>query len=217
MIDWVKNNPGWKLFALAIAVFLWSSFSETAATEAFVKVPIEYRGLANTLEISSGVVDTVTVDLRGPADGVKRFSDSPSAALLDFSTINRAGEHTVSLDGSNISLPGELTLVRVIPSQLRFQFEARTSRDVPVEVKFAGKPPAGYRLVRFEALPPSIQVVGPESQVNKVNSADTDAIDLSTVVGSTTFSVSAYIGNPQVRVARPAKIAVRIEIEKAPE
>src|SRR5204863_2432431 len=129
------------------------------------------------LEISSDLVGSVSVDLRGPSEKIANFSAAKSAVVLDFSGIHKPGVQTFQIDERNITVPSGMKLERAIPAQIRLQFEQRTQLAVPVEVRFSGAPPAGYRLAQYELEPQELTVVGPESRVKRVEHAVTDPVD----------------------------------------
>lgn len=215
MIDIITQNLGWKIFALLVSVLLWFIYASDPEIGAFVAVPVEYRGMPEDLEIGSDLVESVSVDLRGPSEKVANFSAVKSAVVLDFSSIHKPGEQTLQIDERNVNLPSGMRLVRAVPAQIRLQFERRTRRDIPVQVRFAGSPAEGYQLDRFEAQPKELTVVGPESHVKTIEFAETDPIDLSTVVAQSEFRVNAFVGDPHVRFEKPAKISVKVFMEKA--
>ena len=215
MIDLIIQNAGWKIFSLLVSVLLWLTYASDPEIGAFVAVPVEYRAMPDDLEIGSDLVGSVSIDLRGPSEKVANFSAVKSAVVLDFSSIHKPGEQTFQIDDRNVNLPSGMRLVRAIPAQIRLQFERRTRHDVPVQVRFAGSPTKGYQLDRFEAQPAELTLVGPESHVRKIEYAVTDPIDLSTVVAESEFRVNAFVGDPHVRFEKPAKISVKVFMEKA--
>ncbi len=93
------------------------------------------------LEISSKVVESVTLETRGPAGRLGEMAGARPALVLDFSTVHGPGERTFNLDERNVSLPRGIQLVRVIPAQLQFMFEPRARREVPVEVHLSRSAP----------------------------------------------------------------------------
>jgi YbbR domain-containing protein len=214
VIELLTRNAGWKLFSLMVSLLLWFTYARDPEVGAFVSVPVEYRGMPDDLEISSDLVGSVSIDLRGPSEKVANFSAAKSAVILDFSGIHKPGEQTFQIDERNISLPSGMRLERAIPAQIRLQFEKRTERSVPVEVRFSGAPPKGYQLERYDVEPDEMTLVGPESRVLKIEYAVTDPIDLDSVVGQTEFHVNAFVGDPHVRFQNPVKIAVRVLMEK---
>lgn len=214
MISFFSENLGWKVFSLAVAVFLWISFSSDPEIGTFVSVPVEYRSMPDDLEISSDIASTVSLDVRGSATRLREFSTAPSGVVLDLSGIHEPGERTFQIDGGNVQLPSDIRLVRAIPTQLRFRFEKRTQRDVPVQVRLSGEPQPGYQVDHYEVTPQTMTVVGPESRVNRSEFAVTDPIDLSRVVGVAQFSVDAFVPDPHVRFLKPTRVTVRVYMEK---
>jgi YbbR domain-containing protein len=213
VIDILTRNAGWKIFSLLVSLLLWYAFARDPEVGAFVAVPVEYRGMPEDLEISSNPVGSVSVDLRGPSEKIANFSAAKSAVVLDFSAIHKPGEQTFQIDERNISVPSGMRLERAIPAQIRLQFELRTELAVPVQVRFAGSPPKGYQLTRYEVDPEELTLVGPESHVKKIEYAVTDPVDLTSVVGEEEFHVNAFVGDPNVRFDKPVKISVKVHME----
>jgi YbbR domain-containing protein len=214
VIELLTRNLGWKIFALLVSLMLWFAYARDPEIGAFVSVPVEYRSMPENLEISSDLVGAVSIDLRGPSEKVANFIGAKSAVVLDFSGIHKPGEQTFQIDERNITLPSGMRLERAIPAQIRLEFERRTQQDVPVEVRFSGAPPEGSELKRFDFLPKTMRVVGPESHVRTIEQAVTDPIDLTALTGHTTLRVNAFVGDPHVRFEKPVKIMVRVDIQE---
>ena len=213
MIELITRNAGWKLFSLLVSLLLWFAFARDPEVGAFVAVPVEYRGMPDDLEISSELVESVSVDLRGPSEKIANFSAAKSAVVLDFSSIHKPGEQTFQIDERNISVPSGMRLERAIPAQIRLQFEQRTQLAVPVQVRFSGAAPKGYQLEHYNVAPEELTVIGPESRVKKIEYAVTDPVDLSSVVSESEFHVNAFVGDPHVRFEKPEKVSVKVYME----
>jgi YbbR domain-containing protein len=214
VIEFFTRNAGWKIFSLLVSLLLWFTYASDPEIGAFVSVPVEYRGMPEDLEIGSDLVGSVSIDLRGPSEKVADFNAVKSAVVLDFSMIHKPGEQTFQIDEHNVNLPSGMRLVRAIPAQIRLQFERRTQAEVAVQVRFSGSPPDGYQIARYAATPAEVTIVGPESHVKRVEYAVTDPIDLGSVVGENQFHVNAFVGDPHVRFANPARITVKVAMEK---
>jgi len=213
VIELITRNAGWKLFSLLVSLLLWFAFARDPEVGAFVAVPVEYRGMPDDLEISSELVESVSVDLRGPSEKIANFGAAKSAVVLDFSGIHKPGEQTFQIDERNISVPSGMRLERAIPAQIRLHFEQRTQLAVPVQVRFTGAAPKGYQLDRYDVAPEELTVIGPESRVKKIEYAITDPVDLSSVVSESEFHVNAFVGDPHVRFQKPVKVAVKVYME----
>jgi YbbR domain-containing protein len=118
------------------------------------------------------------------------------------------------VERSHIDLPVDVKLRRAVPAQVRLRFERRAFAEVPVRVRFSSPPPDGYRIARQQVRPQTLQIVGPQSHVNRVEYVETDPMDLSRVVGSAQFRVHAFVADPQVRFVSSSIVEVTISLEK---
>jgi YbbR domain-containing protein len=214
MLRPVTHNFVWKLFSLLVAIAMWAAFVGDTEVAASIPASIHFKNLPRDLEMSSDIIERLYINVNGPKTRLDAATLAQTAVVFDLASINAPGEHTLNLDSSSIELPAGVTLSRVVPSQLRVRFEKRVARDVPVEVRFAGPPPEGYRVASATPSPDNVRIMGPASKVDAIRSASTDAIDLSSTVGDAEFRAPAFVNDPQVRVEGSPVINVRIRLEK---
>lgn len=212
-----SENLGWKVFSIALATVLWFWLVAESELATSVAVPVQFENLPADLELSSEAVERLYVKVRGPVSRLSLESLSQAAVMLDLSNVHGPGEFTYNLDQRTVRLPTGLVLTRVVPSQMRVTFEKRATREVPVEVRFAGPPPAGYRIVSTSVTPQRVRIVGPESRMERVTHALTDSIDLESTVGDKDFRVSVYLEDSFVRLDSAASVQVRVRLEKIPQ
>jgi YbbR domain-containing protein len=214
----LTENIVWKLGAFIIACGFWYSFVGETELATSIPVAIQIKNVPPDLDLTSEQLDHIYVRLRGPATRLNAGNLTNVIVVFDLSQIHTEGEHTFTLDSSNLRLPAGVHVSRVVPSQVRLTFDNRISREVPVEVRYAGPPPRGYRISQQEVSPQQVRVTGPEARVDHMQSAQTDAIDLSSTVSSTEFRVPAYIPDPHVRFdGKPPIISIRVSMEKIPK
>ena len=101
-----------------------------------------------------------------------------------------------------------------MPPQVRLRFEKRKLREVPVQVRVATQPPAGYEVVSLRVIPQTVRVEGPESRVDEITQAETDALDLSLVTGRDEIAAHASLDDPQVRFVGGSRVLVHVEVRK---
>ena len=210
----IARNFGWKVGSLLIAVLLWFGIvgePEVVTTRA---APILYRNVSKELLIGQDAIDSVRLELRGPAGRLSSAALSDVAVDLDLAAINTAGERTFTLSDGDLRLPDGVTFLRAIPSQLRLRFARRKSKDVPVEVRFNSPPPSGYAIVHEEIQPGNLRIAGPEGRVDAIAAAQTDAIDLSHATTSGDYRVNTFLADPQVWFESPPAVTVKLTIEK---
>ena len=208
------HNIGWKLLSLAIAILIWGLVASEPELSTFTTVRVEYKNLADDLEISSEPVSAVVLELRGPSGELHGVTEVRPSVVLDMSNA-RPGERTYTIGESAVRVARGVRLVRSIPSEVRFHFEPRRTRTVPVEVRFVGQGQNGYEVAHFEVIPIEVRIVGPRSRVARVNSAVTDQIDVSNVVGSSQFNVNLLVEDPYVRLEGSPEATVIITMRKS--
>jgi YbbR domain-containing protein len=125
------------------------------------------------------------------------------------------GQRTFTLSGSDVHLPEGVTFLRAVPSQLRIVFGRRMTKEVGVEIQIGAPPPAGYRVVRQTVIPDKIGITGPEQRLAAINSARTDAIDLSAATSPTEIRTSISLADPLVSLEASPVVTVRFDIEKS--
>jgi len=221
ILGWVTTNFFWKLLALAIAVVIWMVVATEPELSTFATVPLEFRNLPPDLEIASEPDTSVSLELRGPAGalrGVGGFEpfglgSLRPAVILDMSG-TQPGERTFAIGNGSVRLPRGVYLVRAVPSAVRFDFEHRASRFVPVTPRFSGEGVNGYSVAQVDIEPKELPVVGPASHVARVHDAVTDPVDVSNVVGESQFRANAYIGDPYVRFEKSPQVTVTVVMKK---
>jgi YbbR domain-containing protein len=182
-----------------------------------VPAAVQYRNLPPELELSGDQIDRLFLKVIGPATRVTANRLGQTALTLDLSGANEAGEHTFTISDRNLTLPMGVSLVRVVPSQVRVRLDRRVTKEVPVEVRLAGPPPPGYRVSRQEVQPGKLRIVGAEARLEQINSVQTDPVDLTSKVGEAKFRMNVSLPDPQVRFEQDSPVVlVSIGLEKIP-
>jgi YbbR domain-containing protein len=211
----LTENWRWKLLALLISFALWIMFIGEVEVSMSVPTIVQFFNVPSDLEISSDQPERLFVKLRGPSTRLTPSDVGEISLRLNLSSVSEPGEHTFAIEERNLGLPTGVSLVRVVPSQIRLKFDRRITRTVPVAVEYSAPPPQGYRVVRTILDPPRVQIIGPEPQVLQVNEVRTDPVNLSSTVATTTLRVPLYLPDSQVRLEHTqAVVTVRLTIER---
>jgi hypothetical protein len=214
----LTENLGWKLTSIVIAAGFWWALSGQTEVATSVPAAVRYLNVPTDLELSSEHVERLFLKVRGPAPRLAASSLAQTTLVLDLSNTLKPGEQTFTITKDNLTLPPGVSLVRVVPSQVRVRLERRSTKNVPVEVRFAGPPPRGYRVVEQSTDPATVTIIGPESRLDQITSLQTDPIDLSAELASSEFRVPVFLPDPQVRFAQPQPTTtVRVTLEKIPQ
>jgi YbbR domain-containing protein len=216
----ITYNFQWKLLALAIAVVIWALVASEPELSTFATVRLEFKNLPDDLDIGSETAHTISLELRGPSGELRNETGQPyglgavpPAVVLDMSGVG-PGERTFAIGNSSVRLARGVRLVRAIPSEVRFQIERRRERMVPVSPRFRGEGSNGYAVDQVTVNPKEVQIEGPASHVARITEVMTDAMDVSSVVGSSEFHVNAYVDDPFVRFSGSPQVTVSVVMKK---
>jgi hypothetical protein len=210
----VFHNFLLKIIALLAATLLWIAVARDPVAEIALTVPIEFQHVPENLEISSESIPETQIRVRGPGRSLRNLGQAEVHATVDLSNA-RPGERTFDLTGRHIRVPPGIEVVQVVPAQLHLTFDRQGKKEVPIKPRVIGLYAAGPR-TEFSVDPPVALIVGPDKRVQSVESAFTDAVDATGLVGKATFSgVHVFVTDPLVRVASPQAVNVVVSQELA--
>jgi YbbR domain-containing protein len=218
MIHWLRKHVfghlRLKMLSLLIALALWYAVAHDQPAEIALSVPIEFYNTPEHLEISSERIQRAEVRVQGPARILREMTNADIDAVIDLQGA-RVGQHTFDLTPKQIRhLPHNVQILQVVPSQLRLDLDRSASKVVDVTPRVIGSFAAGYRLGDVEVTPSKITIVGPQSRLNNIESAITDPVDATGLVGRATFTTQAYVGDPLVQLMNPEPIHVTVSTTK---
>lgn len=213
-MSFFTRNVLWKLFALAAAFGVWLNVENEPDLATIISVPVEYNHFPKDLEISSDIVETIDVEARGPSGLLRSLNDGRIAAIIDFASVTGPGERTFTVTPAELKLPRGVELIRTIPAQLRFKFERRATRLVPVDVRFSGTLPPNFAVASVDVEPPQLEIAGPESHVLRSGKLAADPFDLSNVTGEKSETLAVYAAEPEVRILNTPRVRVKIRVEQ---
>lgn len=219
MIHWMRKHVfghlRLKVVSLLIALALWWAVAHDQPAEIALSVPIEFYNTPEHLEISSERIQRAEVRVQGPARILREMTNADIDAVIDLAGA-KVGERTFDLTPKQIRhLPHNVQILQVVPSQVRLELDRSATKIVDLTPRVIGNFPAGYRLGSVEVTPAKITVVGPESRLNNIDSAITDPVDATGLVGHGTFTTQAYLGDPLVQLMNPQPIHVTVTTVKA--
>jgi YbbR domain-containing protein len=154
-----------------------SSADPNEEREYSAPIPITVLGLDPDLVVTGQYDDEVKVSIRAPRSVQERLAANPDAihAYINLSGL-KAGEHTLEPQIAIDLSPTRVTLVS--PSEITLKLENILSKEVPVEIRENGALPIGYTAGTPVLSQDSALVIGPESQVLKVEQV-VASVDLS--------------------------------------
>lgn len=174
----MKNKILTALLAAVIAIGLWTYVIMVERPESdntFYNVPVVLDGV-NVLQdrgmmIISDTEITVTVKLSGNRRELNKLKSSDMAAVLDLSQISEAGEKKLRC---TVEPPSDsITVDSIEPETVTLTVTEWATKEIPVELSYAGRVPDGYYVdkqsatLEYEA----VNVTGPKDIISQIEMA----------------------------------------------
>jgi YbbR domain-containing protein len=208
---WLAHNWSLKLISVALAVMLWMLVVKETSSEIGMEVPLEFRNIPAQLEITGDTTNMVQVRLRGSSNVIRQISARDVSTTIDLSKM-RPGNKIVPLSPQNVQAPFGAEVTRVNPSSVRFNLERTMTKAVPVVPTIAGQPSDGFEAGKVVVDPGRVEVEGPESRVNSLESIATVPIRLERRQSLIEQTADLDVPDPQIRLAHPGPVRVQVEI-----
>jgi YbbR domain-containing protein len=212
---WPFRHLGLKLLSLTIAVLLWMMVSGEETVERVIRAPLELQQIAAGIELGGDLPSTVDVRLRGASGLLSRLAPGDVFVALDLRGA-KAGRRLVQLTSEQVHNPVGVEVVHISPSSLALMLEHSASRDVPVVPSVDGTPAEGYVVGRATAVPPTVEIVGPESSIRQARQAVTEPISVAGARESVSETVTVGLHDSSLRIKNPRPVTVTVEIVRAP-
>jgi YbbR domain-containing protein len=210
----VIHNFGLKVLSLLLASGLWFLISrDEQPAEVALRAPIVFQHVPPGLEISSESIQEAQIRVRGPERVVRQLQASEVHAEIDLANV-KPGERTFDLTSQQVRHPGDISVVQVVPSQLHLAFDTRMTREVEIHPRVTGNFADGEQIVKVDAEPARISIIGPRHHVEKIDAATTDPVDATGTRGSGVFNTNVYVADPLVQVEQPTSIRVTVVVQK---
>lgn len=205
------RNLWLKVISLGIAALLWLVVAGDRIVERVVRMPLEFQNLPTGLEVVTDTPDAIDVRLRGPSGTLGGLTTVDARAVVDLRTA-RPGRRLYNLTASQVVVPYGLDVVQVNPAALSLEFETTGARVVPVKPAIEGRPADGFEVASITATPATVEVMGPESALRRLDEATTEPISVTGATRSLRETVTVGVFDPWVRLRQPQMADVAVEI-----
>lgn len=170
----IRHNLFYKLFALAVAIALWTYVNAERNPQSHKSYTIALSVL-NPIQGYSTELATheVTVNVDGLKTDVDNIRKDDIAAWVDLDDIDISGRssatRSLQVRTRLADVPSQDGItVSAYPSNINVKLEAMSGKRLPVEVKLVSSPPLGFSYGIPEVTPESVSITGKAAEVAKV-------------------------------------------------
>lgn len=167
-----KNDSTVKIFALIIAIILWSyvmSEENPTKTRNIRNVPVSMNNIKSLEDKGLVVIDpvdpTIDIEISARRNTLNRLDDSDILVTVDLEGYEE-GSHKLPV---KIEVPGEVKVVDYNPKNILFKFEKIVRKESPIIIETNGELPESYVLGEINHKPHSIYIEGPRTWVESVD------------------------------------------------
>ncbi len=205
------RNLGLKVAAVGLGALLWFTVS-SQQTERSVRVPVEYRNVPASLELTGDQTESVYVHLRGPDNVISRLQPGDVRAVLDMTLATAVDHGTFPLRTDQVVAPPGAEVMWIQPQEVSLSMETMGLATVSVVPKITGTPAPGYVQGHVTVDPLTVDVSGPADQVRDLHAASTSAISIDGAKTPVIATVDIEVPNASLRLTQPQKARVTIDI-----
>lgn len=166
MFNFLTKNLGAKILALVFATFLWVyvvGVSDKLANFP-AKIPIIVKNLSSNLAVATELPE-VDLKIRAPYASWEKLTADNFTCFVDLAGF-RPGEY--ELDIQAVCSDPAVVVLEKKPFRIKVKIDPLTSKKVPLEAKFEGKPGEGYIVTNSEILPKEVEIRGAKSVLDNI-------------------------------------------------
>jgi len=180
-----------------------------------LRIPLELQQMPAGLELLGDVPATVDVRVRGASGTLSRVGPGDIVAVLDLRTA-RSGRRLFPLTPDQVRVPFGVEVMQLLPSAVALAFERALSREVPIVPSVDGRPAAGYAVGEMAAEPKVVEVIGPQTAVERATEVLTEPIPVSGARSAVRQTVTLGLLDPSLRLKTARTATVTVQIVPAP-
>jgi YbbR domain-containing protein len=205
------RNIGLKMAALALGSLLWYTVSGHQI-ERRVPVPVAYRNVPPTLEITGDELAEVMVHVRGGDNLVRSVGREALSVVVDLVDAH-SGANFIQLRTDQVVAPLGLEVMQIDPGSVTVTLEASGTGEIRINPVIEGQPAPGHLVTAVTVDPPTVTVIGPLSRLKEIGHAITERVLIDGAKADVTQTVNIGVGDAELRLAdrRTARVIVRIE------
>lgn len=212
---WPFRHLGLKTVSVAIAAILWLFVSGDEVVERGLRVPLEFQQFPGGLEMMGEAPSLVDVRVRGASSALSLIGPGDIVAQLDLKSA-RPGRRLYQLTPEQVRVPYGVQVVQVSPTTVALGFEASQAKIVPVVPAVEGDPAPGFVVGQVSVEPPTVEVIGPQSAIDRVTEALTEPVNVGGASAAVTDGVTVGFQEAALRMKTPRQARVTVEVIPGP-
>jgi YbbR domain-containing protein len=209
----ITHNWYIKLLSLALAAILWVYVNSIQEKERFLTVPVEVRNVSEDYLLSSELPEFVQLVLRGRDESLSLVNEGDVIAYIDLET-NLEGETKKIVKVERRGIPRGVSIKEISPRLVDIQLDQAIRKSVKVVPVIVTDLPDGYSFEKFLIEPPAVEIQGPASIIETVESVNTRKVDIANMTETTVLEIELETGSDKITLVRDLPVSIKIFIRE---
>lgn len=214
LINRFTHNWPQKLVCFVFALFLYLFYHMSQVDRKTIVIPLKVYEQGEVTLVSN-IPTSVKLSVRADKNNISTIKNSDFTASVNLNYLTESGTFRVPVVlvvADSISALDPLE-IKMTPEVIDVTVDKRITKPVSVEVQSFGEPAHGYKLSAISVNPPFVNVTGPESIVNTLETFKTATVDLSDTTKTFSKRVSIQNTNKIVSLENSSDYSVTVELE----
>ncbi|MCU0693678.1 MAG: diadenylate cyclase [Polyangiaceae bacterium] len=212
----LSRNVGAKLLALGIATGTWLAvvgYQGEVEARTFT-VPVTFRDLPAGVMLDQPRPTDVLVTVAGPGRAFDRLDPTSIVVAMNVNELH-AGPQVVPIRGSDLNLPSNLTVHRVVPDAVTVVAHNTVSQKVSVVASTEGWLRQGLKLESVRVEPKALRLLVKRSEAGTITQLVTAPVLLSSITETTTVQREVDVpSGTRLADREPSSVRVTVQVTK---
>jgi hypothetical protein len=215
-VNALRGDTPLRIASLLLAVGLWFGIAGRQTAERGAVVPVELRNVPRDLELTGEAVNSVDIRIRASPSLINSLQPGAIRAAIDLAGAHE-GERIVHLSPDEIEAPQGFRVVKITPSLLTLNLERTQRKTIPVRPRVIGRPAPGFEVAEVTSEPAEVEVTGPRSRVQEIESAFTEPLSVEGASSGGTELVNVGLEDPLLRLEGGGRVRVTTVVRETQE
>ena len=207
-----KKNRVAKFWALIITLLIWVAVVSGHTEKRSFDIRTSFI-VGEDKIITSEIPSYIHIEVESNLFHLLSIPSTAFAVSKDLSHLQR-NKLTVYFDSQDFPHLSNVNITSIYPKKVFVKISQKISKNVAVDPYVSGRPLFGYRIAKATVEPSRITIVGPQEELEDLETISTNRINITGRKDMLMTTVPILIGNPHIAVDGDESVKVTVALER---